>query len=62
MWGIVLGTLVAISLRIGFTGVVTSLMMMPYVKLIGGVLLFWIAVKLLGSDDNGRNRADRAGQ
>jgi len=54
VWGIVLGTLVAISLRIGFTGVVTSLMMMPYVKLIGGVLLFWIAVKLLGSDDNGR--------
>jgi YjbE family integral membrane protein len=55
MWGIVLGTLVAISLRVGFTGIVTQLMTMPYVKLVGGALLFWIAVKLLGSEDNGRN-------
>jgi YjbE family integral membrane protein len=54
MWGIVLGTLVAISLRVGFTGIVTQLMTMPYVKLVGGALLFWIAVKLLGSEENGR--------
>jgi YjbE family integral membrane protein len=55
MWGIVLGTLVAISLRVGFTGIVTQLMTMPYVKLVGGALLFWIAVKLLGSEENCRN-------
>ena len=30
-------------------------MTMPYVKLVGGVLLFWIAVKLLGGDENGKN-------
>jgi len=54
MWGIVLGTLVAISLRVGFTGIVTQLMTMPYVKLVGGALLFWIAVKLLGSEENCR--------
>jgi YjbE family integral membrane protein len=54
LWGIVLGTLVAISLRVGFTGIVTQLMTMPYVKLAGGALLFWIAVKLLGSEENGR--------
>jgi YjbE family integral membrane protein len=54
MWGIVLGTLVAITLRVVFTGVVTQLMTMPYVKLVGGVLLFWIAVKLLGGEENGR--------
>jgi YjbE family integral membrane protein len=54
IWGIVLGTLVAITLRVGFTGVVTQLMTMPYVKIIGGALLFWIAVKLLGTEDNGR--------
>ena len=52
MWGIVLGTLVAISLRVIFTGMVTQLMTMPYVKLVGGVLLFWIAVKLLGGEEN----------
>ena len=39
MWGIVLGTLVAITLRVAFTGIVTQLMTMPYVKLVGGVLL-----------------------
>ena len=54
MWGIVLGTLVAITLRVVFTGVVTQLMTIPYVKLVGGVLLFWIAVKLLGGEENGR--------
>src|SRR4029078_9345178 len=36
------------------TGVVTQLMTIPYVKLVGGVLLFWIAVKLLGGEENGR--------
>lgn len=54
MWGIVLGTLVAITLRVAFTGIVTQLMTMPYVKLMGGALLFWIAVKLLGGEENGR--------
>lgn len=54
MWGVVLGTLVAITLRVAFTGIVAQLMTMPYVKLIGGALLFWIAVKLLGGEENGR--------
>jgi YjbE family integral membrane protein len=54
MWGIVLGTLVAITLRVAFTGIVTQLMTIPYVKLAGGVLLLWIAVKLLGGEENGR--------
>lgn len=58
MWGIVLGTVVAISLRVGFTGIVTTLMTMPYVKLIGGVLLFWIAVKLLGGEENGQSEIE----
>jgi YjbE family integral membrane protein len=51
VWGIALGTLVAIALRIVFTGLVTTLMTMPYVKLIGGMLLIWIAIKLLGGED-----------
>jgi YjbE family integral membrane protein len=55
MWGIVLGTMVAITLRVVFTGLVTSLMSMPYLKLVGGTLLLWIAIKLLGQEDNGRN-------
>jgi len=51
-WGIALGTLVAIALRVVFTGLVTTLMTMPYVKLIGGLLLIWIAIKLLGGEEN----------
>lgn len=51
-WGIALGTLVAIGLRIVFTGLVTTLMTMPYVKLVGGLLLIWIAIKLLGGEEN----------
>jgi len=49
IWGVVLGTVVAITFRIIFAGLVTTLMQMAYLKLVGGVLLLWIAVKLLGS-------------
>jgi YjbE family integral membrane protein len=56
VWGVVLGTLVAISLRVAFAAVVTTLMKMAYLKLVGGVLLLWIAVKLLGPEEgNGKN-------
>lgn len=41
------GTLGAVVMRIGFTVVVVYLMSIPYLKLVGSLLLFWIAVKLL---------------
>jgi YjbE family integral membrane protein len=41
------GTLGAVVLRISFTGIALWLLMIPYIKLIGGVLLLWIALKLL---------------
>ena len=53
--GIVLGALVAVLLRIVFTVVVQSLLGVPWLKAAGGVLLFWIAIKLLiaqGLDEN----------
>jgi len=52
-WGIALGTLVAIGLRVVFAGIVKTLMSVAYLKLIGGLLLLWIAIKLLGPEDNG---------
>ena len=55
LWGIVLGTIVAISLRVVFAGIVKTLMELAYLKLIGGVLLLWIAIKLLGQAENGAN-------
>src|SRR3954471_10047346 len=47
LWGMILGAGVAVLLRIVFTGVVASLMLLPYLKIIGGLALFYIAAKLL---------------
>ena len=46
-WGIILGTLPAVVLRIVFTVFIAYLLGIEYLKLIGGVLLLWIAVKLI---------------
>src|SRR5260370_38114721 len=51
LWGMVLGAGVAVVLRIIFTGVVASLMLLPYVKLVGGLARFYIAAKLLVPED-----------
>ncbi|MGI8852047.1 MAG: TerC family protein [Methyloceanibacter sp.] len=56
-WGIILGTGVAIGLRVIFAGVITTLMTVPYVKLVGGLLLLWIAIKLLAPEEEGNGRA-----
>jgi YjbE family integral membrane protein len=46
-WGILLGAGAAVFLRIIFTLVIAQIMLIPYLKLAGGVLLLWIAIKLL---------------
>jgi YjbE family integral membrane protein len=46
-WGMILGAGVAVLLRIIFTGIVATLMALPYLKLIGGLVLIVIAAKLL---------------
>jgi YjbE family integral membrane protein len=51
IWGMVLGAGVAVLLRILFTGIVASLMLLPYLKIVGGLLLFYVAAKLLVPDD-----------
>jgi YjbE family integral membrane protein len=51
LWGMVLGAGVAVVLRIIFTVVIASLMLLPYLKLVGGLALFYIAAKLLVPDD-----------
>ena len=47
------GAAAAVVLRIVLTIVAVELLKLPYLKLIGGVLLFWIAVKLLVPEDDG---------
>jgi len=49
--GILWGTFGAIAIRIALIAFAVSLLQMPYIKLIGGVLLFWIGTKLLSDDD-----------
>ena len=59
--GMVLGTGVALLLRLVFATIVSTLMLLPYVKIVGGALLLWIAVKLLvpGEESgNGRSSSD----
>ena len=51
VWGMILGAGVAVLLRIIFTGVVATLMLLPYLKIVGGLALFYIAAKLLVPDD-----------
>jgi YjbE family integral membrane protein len=51
--GMALGTAAAVVLRLAFASIVSTLMVIPYLKIAGGVALLWIAVKLLVHDDNG---------
>jgi YjbE family integral membrane protein len=46
-WGIIIGSGMAVVMRVGLTFVASQLINMDYVKMVGGVLILWIAVKLL---------------
>jgi YjbE family integral membrane protein len=55
-WGILLGAGAAVVLRILFTVIIAQIMAVPFLKLVGGLLLFWIAVKLIvPSDEHGED-------
>jgi YjbE family integral membrane protein len=58
MWGMILGSGVAVFLRIIFTGVVATLMLLPYLKIVGGLALFYIAAKLLVPEDPDEDEAE----
>jgi YjbE family integral membrane protein len=47
VWGMILGAGVAVLLRVIFTGIVATLMELPYLKVVGGLALLVIAAKLL---------------
>jgi YjbE family integral membrane protein len=53
LWGMVLGAGVAVLLRVIFTLVIAQAMTYPYLKLIGGALLFYVATKLVTEDAEG---------
>src|SRR5712675_1814700 len=60
LWGMILGAGVAVVLRIIFTGVVASLMLLPWLKIVGGLALFYIAAKLLVPEDPDESETEAA--
>jgi YjbE family integral membrane protein len=46
-WGILLGAGAAVLLRIFFTIIIAQIMGVAFLKLVGGLLLLWIAIKLI---------------
>jgi YjbE family integral membrane protein len=59
-WGLLIGVAVAAILRIVFTAIIARLMVLPYLKLIGGAALLYIAAKLLVSERRDRNKIEAA--
>jgi YjbE family integral membrane protein len=53
LWGMVIGAGIAVVLLIAFTGIVARLMVLPYLKLVGGLALLVIAARLLVPEDEG---------
>jgi len=53
--GIVWGAAGAIVLRVILITLAVALLQMPFLKLVGGVLLLWIGIKLLAPVDNGHD-------
>ncbi|MCL2873024.1 MAG: TerC family protein [Betaproteobacteria bacterium] len=59
--GIFWGVLGAVAVRIVLIFFALQLLSLPGLKIIGGLLLLWIGVKLIRSDDNHHNEATVAG-
>src|SRR5436309_4258931 len=60
LWGMIFGAAAAVVLRIIFTGIVATLMGLPYLKLVGGLALLVIAAKLLVPEDGDEEGVDAA--
>lgn len=56
--GILLGAGAAVGLRIIFALLITYLLAVPWLKIIGAVLLLWIAIKLVKGEDDGEHHVE----
>ena len=50
-WGVIWGAVGAIVLRIVLTFFAVSLLKLSYLKIVGGLLLVWIGIKLIAEED-----------
>ena len=55
------GTAAAVILRIVLTVVAVKLLALPYLQIVGGLLLLWIGVQLLGDEDDGEGESREHG-
>jgi YjbE family integral membrane protein len=55
------GSGAAVVLRILLTVVAAKLLALPYLQIVGGLLLLWIGVQLLGEEDEGEGEAKEHG-
>lgn len=53
--GILWGTFGAIAIRIILIAFAVTMLQVPYLKIVGGILLFWIGIKLLAENDEGHD-------
>ncbi len=53
LWGMVLGAGVAVLMRVVFTVLVVQAMNFPYLRIAGGLLLLWVALKLVVDEEAG---------
>lgn len=58
MKGILWGTFGAIAIRVVLIGFAVTLLQVPYLKIVGGLLLLWIGVKLLADTDEGHGEIE----
>ena len=61
MKAVFFGSGAAVVLRIVLTVVAAKLLALPYLQIIGGLLLLWIGVQLLGEEDGGEGEAREHG-
>jgi YjbE family integral membrane protein len=52
-WGIAIGATVAVIMLILFTGIMATLLVLPWLKFVGGLALLYIAIELIKPDIGG---------
>ncbi len=55
------GTAAAVVLRVVLTVVAVKLMQLPWLQVVGGLLLLWIGLQLLGADEDGEGESKEYG-
>jgi YjbE family integral membrane protein len=55
------GSGAAVVMRIALTVVAVQLLALPYLQILGGLLLLWIGVQLLGDEDEGEGEVKETG-